>query len=802
MTRLGSRVLLITGALFSAAASARAQAGWDAILALDPLASPYLSDWEANPTFGTLTVFNPTGQDQSVRLIYSVVDQQGRVAAEGRSEPQVVPADAPAIFDSPFEISGSSHHDSDLEDQMRRTGRLPEGDFRVCVAVVDLSGFQLAEVCESFSVVYPDPPLLVAPLNQEVITSDDVFFQWTPAQVPARFEVRYVLEVAEIQPGQLASEALGSNILHHHDPDVFGTQLQYPLGAQPFRTGSRYAWRVRALDGNGYPVSGNEGSSEIWTFEFDEAEPPALPPTAVTFSLYNGYQVAPPEGEVLTKSSPPTSQGLNQICDNWSSPPADIQLGVNVPFGFIGFSADLAVLHQVDDVASRSLPKKWWIYAQTDGGRAVLMHGNCNGPLSGLQWVAMRKLGRNQAINEFIAARNTGPIESVEYGVFVAALHGGGTVTAPASFREGSEFLAGNEFDVSRGLNVYAVLNLEEHSLWESFQALGFDEKQVTLYGFLGLDAEKAIGVGLGDSYEAQVSRSRSFLQLSAALPEREAIGPLGSFAESMQLSFEFEIEDSLGVNVAPGENSETNYALDLVFRVKHTINLREDLFPRADEGRALVGWIGLDRAGEREQQTREVLTRTVQRLNGGNGSKMAGFFGVDNVACAPKPDLEWHTDLVINYTLEGKLFIGPVFFEDPGFEIHIGPKAANGQRDLSFAFAAGLGVDGYEQRALFGVSRVREGPSPDADPACQKMRPRSNASVGLVRERSNAIDASDTTSRASGTSNRESPASPLHNPWKWNWKVHWDVIPVGPFSKAVSGGLVAFFIALGIGGG
>jgi hypothetical protein len=182
----------------------------------------------------------------------------------------------------------------------------------------------------------------------------------------------------------------------------------------------------------------------------------------------------------------------------------------------------------------------------------------------------------------------------------------------------------------------------------------------------------------------------------------------------------------------------------------------------------------------------------------------MAGFFGVDNVACAPRPDLEWKTDLVINYTLEGHLYIGPIFFEDPGFEIHIGPRAPNGQRDLSFAFAAGLGVEGYEQRALFGLSRTRSAPDEaEGDPACRPMRPRSDANAGLTRERSNAIDASDKSTQATQEgSNRESPASPLSNPWKWNWKVHWDVIPLGPFSMAVNGGLIAFFIALGLGGG
>ena len=287
--------------------------GWDAILAVNPVPSPYLSDWEANPNYGTLTVFNGSGQSQSVRLVFNVVDMRGRLLASGRSDPQLVPADAPAIFDDPFEIAGSTRHDTEVEAQMRRTGRLPEGDYRACVAVVDLGGFQLAEACEVFSVVYPDPPLLVAPFDGEVVTTQDFFLQWTPSQVPLGFDLRYVLEIAEVRQSQLPAEALRSNILHFHDPDVAGTQLLYPLAAQPLEPGRRYAWRVRALDINGYPVAANDGSSEIWTFRYSTgAEQVALvelTPSAATVSqgrdtvrldvtAYDAYDLAIDDAQV------------------------------------------------------------------------------------------------------------------------------------------------------------------------------------------------------------------------------------------------------------------------------------------------------------------------------------------------------------------------------------------------------------------------------------------------------------------------------------------------------------------------
>jgi hypothetical protein len=282
VSRVRHVVFVAVGALAPLASPALAQGTWDAILAVDPVPSPYLSDWEANPDFGTLTVFNGSGQPQSVRLVFNVVDGGGRLVADGASEPQLISGDAPAIFDSPFEIAGSTRHDEELEGQMRRTGRLPEGEYRACVAVVDLGGFQLAEACESFSVVYPDPPLLIAPYDGDAVTSQDFFFQWTPAQVPADFGLRYVLEVVDVRPGQLPAEALQSNLLHFYDPDVASTQVQYPLDAQPLEAGGVYAWQVKALDVNGYPVSANQGRSEVWTFTYQPEPERAVSAIALT----------------------------------------------------------------------------------------------------------------------------------------------------------------------------------------------------------------------------------------------------------------------------------------------------------------------------------------------------------------------------------------------------------------------------------------------------------------------------------------------------------------------------------------
>jgi len=264
---------LVAGLLIGLGAvpRARAQSPWDARLDINPYPSPYLSDWESNPTIGTLTITNPTAADHDVLLVYRVTDHGGRLIASGRSDPEVIASGPPTVLTDFVDLTGNSDHDQGLEDQMRRTGRLPEGDHTACVAVTDAGGFVLAEDCVTFTIVYPDPPYLIGPLDEEALTSAYPIFQWTPLQVPPAFQLVYVVRVSEVFAGQAPAQSLVANI-PVFETTTFGTNLEYPIGAPPLEEGKTYAWRVQALDQNGYAASANEGRSEVWTFASGRAE--------------------------------------------------------------------------------------------------------------------------------------------------------------------------------------------------------------------------------------------------------------------------------------------------------------------------------------------------------------------------------------------------------------------------------------------------------------------------------------------------------------------------------------------------
>jgi hypothetical protein len=262
--------LLILAVLAGLVAPLQAQVPWDLRLIIDPYPSPYLSDWEANPTISTLTVSNPGAQAESVNLVYQVVNQAGQLIASGRSDPQLF-SPGSTVITSFVDITGNSSHDHGVEDQMRRTGRLPEGDYTACTVATDPGGFVLAEDCANFSILYPDPPYLVGPGDGDVVQSPNPTFQWTPSQVPPQYRLQYVFRLAEVLPDQAPLQALNANIPQFLSTDVPGTNLPYPISALPLEPGHHYAWRVQAIDQNGYPAASNNGLSEIGTFVYQPA---------------------------------------------------------------------------------------------------------------------------------------------------------------------------------------------------------------------------------------------------------------------------------------------------------------------------------------------------------------------------------------------------------------------------------------------------------------------------------------------------------------------------------------------------
>jgi Carboxypeptidase regulatory-like domain len=255
--------------VFAAVRPASAQTGWSANLFLQPFPSPYLSDWENNPSIGSLTVFNNTGTSEEVLLHLTITERSRGEIARGSSLPIIVPPTPPPtqINSDRFIDWGTVSYNKSIENQAIRSGRLPEGEYTACLRIEDRSGGTLVDqVCADFTIVYPDQPQLILPADGEQVDFPYPIFTWTPLQVPIGYQIHYELRIAEVLPGQTPQRALEANIPQLETDNLLTTSVQYPISALPLERGKQYAWQIQALDQNGFAPSSNQGRSEIWTF--------------------------------------------------------------------------------------------------------------------------------------------------------------------------------------------------------------------------------------------------------------------------------------------------------------------------------------------------------------------------------------------------------------------------------------------------------------------------------------------------------------------------------------------------------
>jgi hypothetical protein len=678
------------------AGSAGAQTGWSATLFIDPYPSPYLSDWEINPNISTLTVINGTGSPQTATAVYRVTNAAGRILASGRSDPQTIPPDDPRVYTSFVDIAGTSSHDAATEDGMVRTGRLPEGTYRACVAIAHGNGFVVAEACADFTILYPDPPLLLAPGNGEIVGTTSPFLQWTPMQVPAEFQIRYILQMAVVLPHQTPDEALNGPVPHYVNPDAGATNFQYPLDAPPLEEGRVYAWRVIALDHNGYAAAANGGASETYVFRYDPGNLPSPGQSVITLSMHNAFDEEPDDGTFGTRNGgTATQRGLEELCANWSDPAAEFVLTTDSPLGFRRFAGNAATLFQ-DDAT-----KHWWIRTTSpNGNRDVLIGGGCNrwNDATIVHWIASKNDAARQWISEKLSSpllqAMPGPnIDNVNYSMVVLS-KGSHTVSVPDEFDDGVTFLGGRELEVATGLNLYSEIDFQEMALWPFFEWMGFTEKRVTLYGFLGWDASWSFGGTVGsDGGQIDASTEHKFMVLRATLPQRTPNKLLAGWIESTGLELEIALGDSTGrawKKGGGGLKPEVNASVELIPRLIHRVVLNDNL--------TLEGSIGLDFAREMKDAgvMMEAASRTWSYLRGRESAL---------------PDPEYNTSILISYGLvtQSGLPLGPrgnVHLD--GLSVVVKVPRADPKSQQEIMIAGNFGVRGQSEIGNLGLALKR----------------------------------------------------------------------------------------------
>ena len=281
MKTLIGRVLLILSLLCLVSPFAEAQLDWNAVLNIQPFPSPYISNWENNPSIANLTIYNNSGQEHTVVVYLTLTKSNNDYIGTINSREIVIPSSPPPTILNSDEFLDwdSAEYDSDVYDFIIRTNRLPDGSYEACVRIEDENHAILVEnVCAYFTILYPDPPMLVYPSDGDTLQTPYPLFQWTPVVLPPQFQLHYELKIAEVLEGQTPERALLSNIPHYENDNINIPSLQYPPTALAFEPAKTYAWQVSALDEYGYAVTSNNGQSEIWTFATADTTSPPPPP--------------------------------------------------------------------------------------------------------------------------------------------------------------------------------------------------------------------------------------------------------------------------------------------------------------------------------------------------------------------------------------------------------------------------------------------------------------------------------------------------------------------------------------------
>ncbi len=233
-----------------------------------------VAEWRENESLIRIVVQN-TGREQYEGLMLSVeLSKDGRRIARSRNghpaQPRfsLGPGETRSLSWREVISEEAVEYDGSIRQQVVATGELPEGQYRLCVQVLNAQLRPISpQACGSFGIVLADPPVLVSPIGGAQ-ASPTPLLQWRPSNPPAP-GLQYQVTVKVRYRGQTPAQAMASNPVRLQ-ATVPTTSYQVPVteqlgvdAADPNYAG--HVWQVQALL-NGRPYGRNRGLSQIEWF--------------------------------------------------------------------------------------------------------------------------------------------------------------------------------------------------------------------------------------------------------------------------------------------------------------------------------------------------------------------------------------------------------------------------------------------------------------------------------------------------------------------------------------------------------
>jgi len=211
---------------------------------------------------------NPTQTTYTVYLHAEIIEAQKGLIFKANSNTFMLPPGEKRIRPRDITDVRDVWYASGYKEYIIRTGKVPEGNYTVCIYVIDArTNQELGDDCFNSVVRFPESPRLISPKDKASVKGKHPVFTWTPpVPVPPGEHVEYNLKIVEVLKGQTKEEAIRSNIPWFTEQKIKRTSLVYPTRARSFESGITYAWQIQVFDKNGFPLGKNHGMSEIWEF--------------------------------------------------------------------------------------------------------------------------------------------------------------------------------------------------------------------------------------------------------------------------------------------------------------------------------------------------------------------------------------------------------------------------------------------------------------------------------------------------------------------------------------------------------
>lgn len=244
-----------------------------------------ISEWQTNPALVQIIITSLPGTPEfpSARCEFVLrnADNQQAVVSTKTNHPSLprFPISAgPSTqirFGRDIVQMNSLNINQEYQTNFLATNSLPEGNYEFCLEIYDDRSNQLIYsstlqgICTPFIIVVPDPPSLILPADEDVILSNYPVFSWTPVMLGDGSPVRYNLKIVPLFEGQNARFALDYNEVLAEVKDIQSNSYMYSPTERPFihyPQAIGFAWQVQAVSLQGFPVTRNNGKSELFTF--------------------------------------------------------------------------------------------------------------------------------------------------------------------------------------------------------------------------------------------------------------------------------------------------------------------------------------------------------------------------------------------------------------------------------------------------------------------------------------------------------------------------------------------------------